>query len=121
MSKSDKTALEPTGLDASTRSVIRDLTDRICSASCELARFLYKTNEMCWRAMRAADFMEERMGLVPDTALAPFYDVTFSVDLVLANSSMFISDIRKYARRLAAELYKVRAIQDKGNEEAENN
>lgn len=118
MSKSNKTALKPTGLDTHTRAVIRSLTDRVLAASSELDMFLYNTNLKCWRALRTADFMEASMGLVPDTALSPFDGVTFSVDLVLANASRSISDLRKNARRLSAELRKVRAIREAGNEKA---
>ena len=117
---SNKSSLKPTGLDATTRGAIRALTDNICAASSELDNLLYRNNERCWRALRAADFIDARMGLVPNTALAPFYEVISSSCRVLDEESRLISDLRKNARRLAAELYKVASIQEKSGEETEN-
>lgn len=120
MSKSNKSSLKPTGLDTTTRGAIRALTDNICAASSELDNLLYRNNERCWRALRTADFIEASMGLVPNTALAPFYEVISSSGRVLDNASRLISDLRKNARRLTAELYKIASIQEKSGEETEN-
>ena len=120
MHEHKKPAFESSGIDTPTRQVIRCLTDNVCASSSELDNLLYRNMEKCWRAMRTADFVDASMGLVPNTALAPFYEVISQSCRVLDEASRLIADLRKNSRKLCAVLYRIDSTQEKGHEDENN-